>query len=374
MKLVYISNSRMPSEYAHGLQVMQMCEAFVQNGCDVELIVPKRVNKIKKDPFSYYGIKKSFSIKKLLNLDFIFLNNAGIFFWIQTLTFLLSVKIYLLFKKYNVLYTREQLVGFFFKNFVLEIHSLPKNIKSFHLYIWKKADRLVVLTPFIKKRLIDLGISEDKILVAPDGVDLQRFDLNLPKNEARVRLNLPKDKKLIGYVGAFRTLGMEKGLDVAILAMKALPIDAILVLVGGHLQDIEYYKNLSHKIGVEKKIILIGRVDYKLVPIYLQAFDVLIAPFPETEHYNYYMSPMKIFEYMAAKRPIISTKLPSLVAIIGGGEAFLVAPGSSKDLAEGMAKILQDEPFGQKLIERANEKIKDLTWAKRVQKIIEFIK
>ena len=167
---------------------------------------------------------------------------------------------------------------------------------------------------------------------------------------------------------------MEKGLDVAILAMKALPIDAILVLVGGHLQDIEYYKNLSHKIGVEKKIILIGRVDYKLVPIYLQAFDVLIAPFPETEHYNYYMSPMKIFEYMAAKRPIISTKLPSLVAIIGGGEAFLVAPGSSKDLAEGMAKILQDEPFGQKLIERAKEKIKDLTWAKRVQKIIEFIK
>src|SRR3989344_2951300 len=166
MKLVYISNSRMPSEYAHGLQVMQMCEAFVQNGCDVELIVPKRVNKIKKDPFSYYSIKK---------------------------------------------------------------------------------------------RLIDLGISEDKILVAPDGVDLQRFDLNLPKNEARVRLNLPKDKKLIGYVGAFRILGMEKGLDVAILAMKALPIDAILVLVGGHLQDIEYYKNLSHKIGVEKKIILIGR-------------------------------------------------------------------------------------------------------------------
>src|SRR3989338_2165519 len=93
MKLVYISNSRMPSEYAHGLQVMHMCEAFVQNGCDVELIVPKRVNKIKKDPFSYYSIKKSFSIKNLLNLDFIFLNNAGIFFWIQTLTFLLSVKI-----------------------------------------------------------------------------------------------------------------------------------------------------------------------------------------------------------------------------------------------------------------------------------------
>src|SRR3989344_960975 len=319
MKLIYISNSRLPSEYAHGLQVMQMCEAFSANNHDVKLVMPSRINRIKKDPFDYYGIKKTFSIKKLPTLDLIFLNNKNIFFLIQTLTFLLSAKIYLLFKKYDVLYTREQMVGLFFSNIVLELHLLPKKIRPFHLRIWKKSKKLIVLTSFIKKRLIEFGISGDKIIVASDGVNLPLFDISISK------------------------------------------------------EDIDFYGDLVSRLGIKERVLFVGRVAHSLVPVYLKAFDVLLAPFPENEHYNFYMSPMKIFEYMASKRPIISTKLPTLIETLGDS-ALLLEPDNIGQLRDGITKVLSDREVVDNLSLKAYNRVLGYTWESRAKSIIESVK
>ncbi len=374
MKLVYIYNSRMPIANAHGLQVMQMSEAFVQNKTEVQILAPMRVNTIKEDPFSYYKIKKTFDIKKLPTLDLINIFPVNIVFWIQTVSFLISCKIFLVKQKYDVIYTREQAVGLFFKDFVFEVHSLPKKIRAYHKFIWKRARCLIVLTPFIKDRIVESGISPDKIMVSPDGVKLEKFQIEESSEEAREKLNLPKNKKLIGYVGAFRTLGMEKGLDIAIRAMSILPDkDASLVLVGGHPADIEYYEKMVHELGLSDRIIFVGRISYELVPLYLRAFDILTAPFPQNDHYSYYMSPLKIFDYMAANKPIVSTNLPSLEDIIGDGEALLVSPDSIEDLADGFAKVLKDEELRKSLSSKAFLKIQELTWEKRAKRILDFI-
>src|SRR3989338_268693 len=374
MKLIYISNSRLPSEYAHGLQVMQMCEAFSANNHDVKLVMPSRINRIKKDPFDYYGIKKTFSIKKLPTLDLIFLNNKNIFFLIQTLTFLLSAKIYLLFKKYDVLYTREQMVGLFFSNIVLELHLLPKKIRPFHLRIWKKSKKLIVLTSFIKKRLIEFGISGDKIIVASDGVNLPLFDISISKEDARRKTNLPLDKKIVGYVGMLRTLGMEKGVDIALKSLSEIKNpDIIFVLVGGTKEDIDFYGDLVSRLGIKERVLFVGSVAHSLVPVYLKAFDVLLAPFPENEHYNFYMSPMKIFEYMASKRPIISTKLPTLIETLGDS-ALLLEPDNIGQLRDGITKVLNDRELVDNLSLKAYNRVLGYTWESRAKSIIEYVK
>ena len=371
MKLIYISNSRMPTELAHGLQVMQMSEAFAENDCRVELVVPRRVNKIKQDPFSYYDIKKIFSYTKLPCLDLIFWNSGSVFFLIQTLTFLLSTRIFLLFRKYDILYTREQMVGLFFKGYVFEVHSLPKKVRAIHRFLWRRAGKFVVLTSFIKSRLVEEGIASEKIIVSPDGVNLSKFDISLSKKEAREKLKLPSGL-LIGYVGMLRTLGMEKGIDTAIDAMtKINKPDARLVLVGGYKNDIDFYRQMASSLGVEDKVIFVGKVNHAMIPIYLKAFDVLVAPFPENEHYKYYMSPMKIFEYMASSRPIVSTRLPSLEEIIGEGEALLVAPENSSELAHGLENVLNDDGLADSLQKRAFATILNYTWQNRAKKIIQ---
>jgi len=374
MKIVYISNNRMPTELANGLQVAQMCGAFSEAGNEVELVVPRRVNSIKQSVFDYYKIKDNFFIKKIVCADLIFLNKGKFFFWLETVTFLLSARIYLFFNRYDILYTREQIAGLFFGNFVLEIHSLPKKITFFHKLIWKKASALVVLTGFIKDRLVSEGVEAKKIMVASDGVDLAKFDIDISKDEARRVLGLPLNKKLIGYVGMLRTLGMEKGLDVAIKALGLLRSQNVsLVLVGGYQKDIDLYKDMAVGLGVMDRLIFVSKVDHGRIPLYLKAFDVLIAPFPETEHYNFYMSPLKIFEYMASKRPIIATNLPSIKEVLNGGNAVLVKPGDEAELAEAMDDILGKKDLSEKLAAKAFVDAGERTWIKRAVKILDFI-
>jgi len=375
MKLVYISNSRLPTNLAHGLQVMQMCSAFVKNGWEVELWVPRRIEE-EQDPFNYYGIKKNFLIKKIFCLDFFpwFMGSRTAFF-IQLYSFLLISRLRLLFSSYDLLYSREPAAGIFFSGVVLEVHSLSRGGGNFYLLAMKRARALVVLTSFIKERLAKLGIAPDKILVAPDAVDLEKFNINLTKDECRKKLDLPLDKKIIGYAGMLKTLGMEKGIDTAIGALADLKNrrDILMVLVGGHEDDIKFYKNEAKIRNLEDRIIFVGMVKHDLIPLYLKAFDVLIAPFPENEHYNFYMSPLKVFEYMASGRPIITTNLPSLKEIFDNHNSVLISPDSSLELAAAIIKIFENRDFSEDLAAQALIDVKKYTWQKRVESILAFI-
>jgi glycosyltransferase involved in cell wall biosynthesis len=397
-KLIYIANARIPTEKAHGIQIMKMCEALAQcdannankaNKIEVELLTPRRFNSINQDPFEYYDAERVFEIKRLPCLDLVYFGLEKFGFLIQTVTFLISAKIYLFFKRYDILYTREQLVGLFFKDFILEIHSLPSNIKTFHKKIWQKAKTLIVLTSFIKKRLVEAGVKEDKILVAPDGVDLEKFQIQnyqakVPKSQddfgiaslklkIREELGLPQDKILIGYVGMLKTMDMEKGIDVAIQSLKFLDENYILVLVGGKREDIEFYKKQAEESNLSSRVFFIGWVKHKLVPLYLKSFDILITPFPENKHYKFYMSPLKIFEYMASGAPIIASDLPSIREILNENNAVLVEPDNAEKLAEGIKKVLLNKDLADKISKQALEDVQGYTWQKRAEKILEFI-
>jgi glycosyltransferase involved in cell wall biosynthesis len=383
MKLIYIANARVPTEKAHGIQIMKMCEAFASfnlktrnanlKNIEVELVVPRRSNPIKVDPFEYYDAERVFKITKLPCLDFVYFNLGKFGFFIQTITFLISAKIYLLFRKYDILYTREQLVGLFFKDFVLEIHSLPSNIKTFHKKIWQRAKALIVLTSFIKKKLVEVGVKEDKILVSPDGVDLEKFKIPNSKFKIREELGLPKDKILIGYVGMFKTVDMEKGVDVAIQSLKFLNENCVLILVGGKKEDIEFYKKQAEEFNLSSRVFFIGWVKHQLIPLYLKSFDVLIAPFPENEHYKFYMSPLKLFEYMASGVPIVASDLPSIREILNENNAVLVEPNNSQRLAETIKKVLQNSDLADKISKQALNDVRGYSWQKRAEYIIDFM-
>lgn len=374
MKFIYLANYRLPTELAHGLQVMQMCEALAAIGAQVVLLVPRRINKNKAEPFAYYGVEKKFKIIRIPCIDLLFLGGTKVTFFLQTLTFLISAKLFLLFYSHDVIYTREQLVGRFFKKFNLELHSLPHQISNWQKKIWRRADHLIVLTSFIKNRLVELGVTADRILVAPDGVNLVKFDLDLDLVSARQELGLPTGKKLIGYVGMLRTLGMTKGIDDAVAALANLPIDVILVLVGGYPEDIDYYKKLAGELGVTERIIFTGRVAHNLIPKYLKAMDILLAPFPETEHYKYYMSPLKIFEYMASDRPIITTDLPTIREILNDSNAKIIMPENNEELARAVAELLEDNNLANQLADQAKNDVQEYTWEKRAARIINFVK
>ncbi|MCG2808754.1 MAG: glycosyltransferase, partial [Candidatus Portnoybacteria bacterium] len=301
------------------------------------------------------------------SLDLISLNVPKIFFWIQSLSFSISVFFYLLFKKTDIIYSRDSfllyLISFFNKNLVLELHYLPKHL-FLHKRVFKKAKAIIVITKQLKKSLIEKGISENKILVAPDGVDIDKFDIDISKEEARKKLNLPLDKKIALYTGH---LYEWKGAQILADAAKFLEKDAIVVFVGGTKNDEKNFRNKNKNLN---NILILGYRPYSEIPYYLKAADVLVLPNSGKEEISKsWTSPMKMFEYMASQKPIVASDLPSIREALNNRSSVLFQADNPNDLAEKIILALDNHEVAQ----RAFLNVRQYAWGQRVKNILEFV-
>lgn len=377
--MVYIANIRIPTEKAHGIQIMKMCESFAEvkiadKIIEVELVVPGRSNYIKEDPFLFYNVKRNFKITKIPCLGLLpiggFLGQVS--FLAQTISFLFIARIHFLFNRFDILYTREQLTSLFFKNSILEIHSIPKRTFFFHRMIWRKATKLIVLTKYIKSLIITNGLPPDKILVAADAVDLREFDISVSATEAREKLGLSLNKKIVLYIGSFLLFDW-KGVDILLQSAEFIKNDYVLVLVGGKKQEIENLKRATNT-QESKNILMVERQPRNLIPYYIKAADVLALPNKAGDVWSeYYTSPLKLFEYMAGRRPIVASDLPSIREILNEDSALLFEANNPVDLAEKINSLIDNPDLGRKVADKAFQVVSEHTWDKRAQKIINFI-
>ena len=170
-RLLYVANNRLPTEKAHGLQIVQMCEAFAQAGYEVTLVTPRRLNTPEmntiSDLWAHYGVEKNFAFKRLPCLDL--LNTAParfqqIAFLLQTLTYLLSLWIWLLFHRFDVYYTRDLFLGVFLKlarpwhTLVYEVHQLHQSSLGRRLqgFLVRRV-KTVTVTGHLADRMRQLG-------------------------------------------------------------------------------------------------------------------------------------------------------------------------------------------------------------------------
>lgn len=374
MKLVYLSTARIPDDWAHVLQMLTMCEAFADAGAEVELVVPRRARTPATDPFVYAGVKSNFQITRVFCIDLFAGTQGKFFYWLRTLSFFVAAKIYLTIKRYDTLYTREHQAGLFFSDFIYEVHAVPRAGDTLHRRLWRRARGLVVLTSFIRDRFVKQGIPREHILVAPDAVKVAQFDSTLTQEEARKELDLPLSGYLMGYVGTLKTMQMEKGVACAIHALATLPPDVSFIVVGGEPEDIREYQTLAEKEGVVNRVQLIGKVEHKKVSTYLRAFDVVVAPFPDVEHYRYFMSPLKIFEYMAAGVPMIVSDLPSLREVLSEKTARFIPPADALALATAVRELRAHPEAARAQAELARkDACTRFSWEHRAEGILTFI-
>lgn len=379
MKIIYITNSRIPTEKAHGFQIMKMLEAFSKAGVDIELWIPRRFNQIKENPFSYYNIRETFGVKRIPVIDLmpleIFL--GPIVGLIESMSFAIFV-LFRLPESEIIIYSRDQFICWFLsflkRKFIYEIHSFPKNL-FWYKKLWRRAYRLVAITHGLKDFLIKQGIKAEKITVAPDGVDLEAFNtVNQSKEELRIELGLPANDFLVGYIGKFKTLGMEKGIKTMIMALPLLEKDIKMVFVGGEESEIREYKNLANRLNVSTQCLFINYQPYLKVIKYTKAMDALVIPFPNFPHYAFYTSPLKLFEYMASGRPIIASGLPALREVLNDKNALFFKPDDAANLARSIKMLKSSQMLGYHLSQQALADVKQYTWHNRARKILDFIK
>jgi len=209
-------------------------------------------------------------------------------------------------------------------------------------------------------------------ILSPMGVNPSTFDITLSKKDSRIELNLPIDKKIFGYFGRFTTFGQEKGVQICLEALKNLPEDFIFIAAGGTTQELATYTEIAKNVGVSDRCILLGSQQQKELAKYQKACDVLVAPYPNTPHYAYDMSPMKLFEYMVAKRPIVASRLDSMTSIITDG-IFYFQPD---DKADFIKKLLEASTFehDSDVVLGVYNTAFTFSWDSKAKQIVSFLK
>ena len=379
MQLIYIANIRMPTEKAHGHQISKMCEQFSREGEKVELWVPARRSSLEGDIFSFYNLENNFKVRKIFCLDLFFLEKyiGPLAFWLEFLSFYFSALIRAAFlAPKTLIYTREVLVclfRIFFFRVIYECHSIPKKEKSFFM-ISRLADKIITISANLKEIFLRQGFRENKILVAPDAVDLSIFDLRLSTREARQKLGLPPEGKIIIYTGKLKTMDMDKGVGDILAALAKLPADVLFLAIGGSEEDIAFYQKQAQELKVAGKVKFITHVSQNKLAIYQKAADILLMPFPFSKHYAYFMSPLKMFEYMASQRPIIASDLPSIREVLNKENCVFCQPDNPADLAGKISLLLKDETLARKVARGAYQDVDKYDWQQRVENILKFIR
>ena len=358
-----------------------MCEAFVKAGEDVTYIHGHRIGARPKvtwdDVSAQYGLETKFEIKTFRNVR----KNTGPLATPTQLTMIGPMTAWTLARLLlcrldsdDVVFGRNYYPLFFLAAIIsrvpmeerpriyFEQHNPIDN--RFESQFYQRIDGVVSITDRLATHLVaNRPIERERIFVAPDGVDLTPY-AGLSRADSRATLDISPDTSVVMYTGH---LYRGKGAETLVSAAKGL--DAEVYIVGGYDEDIARVKQT---VGNPENVTFTGFVEPAEIPQYQVAADVLVAPY--TEESRPWVSPLKLFEYMAAEKPIVASDREVLQEVLVDGEnALLFEKGNPVALCETLERVLGDEPLAKRLAQNARHTAEQHTWERRAERILSFV-
>jgi glycosyltransferase involved in cell wall biosynthesis len=235
-----------------------------------------------------------------------------------------------------------------------------RRLAALEAEVYREAAGLIVLTHQLAAILGERFATRGLIQVAPDGVDL-RGPLAVVANAA---------DGPVTYLGNFHPW---KGVEILVQAIACAP-GLQLTLVGGEPGARARIAALAGDLGVTNRVRLVGPVPPPQRWRYLAEASVCVLPLTRSVFGTSFTSPLKLFEYMAAGRPIVASDLPTLREVLQDGEnALLVPPEDPPALAAAIQRLRADRSLAERLASRAAKDVCAYTWEKRGKTILEFL-
>jgi glycosyltransferase involved in cell wall biosynthesis len=364
MNIVAIAGSTIPSDTANSLQVMKACQALAQLGHQVTLLVPGSKS-TSIDLQTHYGLQTEFPIEWLSS------SSRRKFTWeaVRRARTLKADLLYSWFPQSAVFGLIDKLPVIF------EIHIQPT---GFFGPLWHRAfanlrgrKRLVSITRAlveVLERDVRICFPIEEVVIAPNGVDLERF-VSLPEPVmARRQLGLREAPTVMctGHLYAGR------GVDLFLAVAKSLP-QAHFVWVGGRPDHINTWRQRV----ASDNVTFTGFVPNQELPRYQAAADILLMPYSRSimgssgnaDSANV-ASPMKMFEYMAAGRAIVSADLPVIREVLNEKNAVFCEPDHVEVWKSAVERLLNEEDQRSSLSQRAKQDVQGYTWLSRAKRIL----
>ena len=369
MNIVAIAGSTIPSDTANSIQVMKACSALVQLGHNITLIVPENPQSQIENLKSHYGLQADFPIEWLASV------NRRLFTW-ESVRRARELKPDLLYTWFPQSAVFGLLSGL---PVIFEVHIQPTGLFG---PLWHRAfaklpgkKRLVSITRAlanILERDYNMRLKLDEVVVAPNGVDLERFSSLPDPVTARRQLGLREVPTVMctGHLYAGR------GADLFLALAKSIP-HAHFVWVGGRTQDIASWKQRAEAQNISN-VTFVGFIPNNDLPLYQAAADILLMPYSRsimgssgTADSASVASPMKMFEYMAAGRAIITTDLPVIREVLNEKTAVFCGPDEVEDWKLEIEMLLVGEARRVELGNQARKDVEGYTWLAREERVLD---
>ncbi len=375
MTLLYLSSSKIPSRYANSVHVMKMCSGFSQVLKSVVLLAAKGRTIPTEDEYEFYGIENTFQIHYGPLVD---ARGGNLIFSLWSLWQIVSVKPEIVYGRNVVASTLAVLFGW---TVVLEMHAPPEHLPKIDQVLLNLAVKknnflgLVVISSPIRSSLLQTypSLLNRKIFVAPDSADPAPAPAPAPAKYETNSVLPGVNKYHIGYVGQ-----LAKGRGVGLI--QALAMDnpwAEFHVIGGLEHDVSYWKVRCEKIP---NMHFHGFLPHSSAKGLLMKFDLLLVPYQNVVTLDgqgdtsKWMSPMKLFEYMSARRPILCSDIKVLHEVLEDGISCLFCETDNVVAwNRSIMKIYKDREFGERLAENAYRKfLKFYTWSARAKNILKY--
>jgi glycosyltransferase involved in cell wall biosynthesis len=343
---------------------MKACQALAQLGHQVRLIVPGS-SKESIDLQAHYGLQAEFPIEWLSSAS------RRMFTWnaVQRARALHADLIYSWFPQSAVfgLLSRMPVV------FEIHIHPSGRFGPAWHRTFagLRGRKRLASITRAlvnILEREFHMHLPPEEIVVAPNGVDLERFD-SLPDPVTARRQTGLRDATTVMCTGH---LYAGRGTELFLKLAQAFP-QAHFVWVGGRPEDIAHWK--AH--AGSDNVTFTGFIPNRDLPLYQAGADILLMPYGRSilgssgsADSASVASPMKMFEYMAAGRAIVSADLPVIREVLNEKNAAFCEPDNVDSWKAVLASLMNDENVRASLSRQARQDVQGYTWLARARRIL----
>jgi glycosyltransferase involved in cell wall biosynthesis len=361
--------------------MMRACDALVRQGADLRLLLPRGQRMQLRElgdyasVWEFYGIEPSFEIRRLA----VPLLRAPRRFDLYTAVSLL----YALERHDRLVYTRcldiavvAARLGY---RTVCECQSfagfggdgrnpvLPRWLELVKLRPRRVA--MVFATRVDADDYAALGFATERGLVVANGVEPGDFELAESKPALREVLRLPQSSLIVCYSG---DLHEDKGIFEYLACASRHP-DATFLVVGGEPADLDAARAHARDRGLDN-VRFVGYVPHFEVPRYLLASDLLVMPQMPHPRTDFPRSALKMFDYLASGRPIVSTDFATVREVFSHGRnAWLVPPAGSDSLAAGIRHLRDHPQLAAALGAQARLDARQYSWDTRARRILGWV-
>ncbi len=239
---------------------------------------------------------------------------------------------------------------------------------------FRQAAKIVVVSKAVAESLqAHWQVPAEKIVIVPNAVDLELFTCAEARPEIRAELGLTGEA-VVMFTGSFQPWhGLDRLIEAFAKVTSEIPA-AKLVLVGdGVTVSRAELEGQARRVGLENNIIFTGGVSYSRIPALLSVADVAVAPYPDLSA-ELWFSPLKLFEYMAAAKAIVASRVGQTAEVLKDGcTGLLVKPGDTEALSKAIIKLLKEQDLRLRLGQKAQEEaIKNHSWKLRAEKLEEI--